>query len=135
MAIEMWWCLVIFLLILLKKSTHFYMSLFLSICLSVRPSVTHHMSGTVHHLIIIFGTHVWNDISRLFFHFFEILIFQAVRGVTAKNSPKWKISYICHVAYLRDSTAFDYDFSYNCVEWWYLQAFFSFSLIFYFSIC
>ena len=25
---------------------------------SIRPSVAHHISGTVHHLIIIFGTHM-----------------------------------------------------------------------------
>ena len=30
----------------------------LSDCPSVCPSITHHVSGTVHHLIVIFGTHV-----------------------------------------------------------------------------
>ena len=46
--------------------THLSMSLFpsfhlpvcLSVSLSVHPSVAHHISRTVHHLIIIFGTHV-----------------------------------------------------------------------------
>ena len=59
---------------------------------SVRPSmsVVHHISGTVCHLIIMFGTHVENDdISRCSFHFYEILIFlgcQRVKG--QKNSPQ-----------------------------------------------
>ena len=48
---------------------------------SVCPAIEHHISGTtVHHPIIIFGTHVENDgISRNFFHI-EILIFWAARG-------------------------------------------------------
>ena len=53
-------------------------------------SVTHHISGTVKH-IMIFGTHVLNDdISRcwFFFHFFEILIFRAVRGLNRQKNPK-----------------------------------------------
>ena len=37
-----------------RWGTHLYMSLFPS----VRPSIVHHISGTVHHLIIIFGAHV-----------------------------------------------------------------------------
>ena len=36
-----------------RWGTHLYMSLFLS----VHPSVAHHISGTVHHVIIIFCTH------------------------------------------------------------------------------
>ena len=32
-------------------------------------------------MIMIFGTVVQNDISSLFFHFYEIVIFQAVTGV------------------------------------------------------
>ena len=37
-------------------------------------------------MILIFGTLVWNDdISRCFFHFFEILIFQALRGVKGQK--------------------------------------------------
>ena len=37
-----------------RWGTHFYVSLFPSICLSI----VHHFSGTVHHQIIIFDTHV-----------------------------------------------------------------------------
>ena len=40
-------------------------------CPSVCPSVVYHISGTMHHLIIIFGRYMQNDaISRLFFIFF-----------------------------------------------------------------
>ena len=51
-----------------------------SLChFSIRPSVAHHIPETVHHLIIIFGTHVQNhDFSKCFFHFFEILFFWTV---------------------------------------------------------
>ena len=28
-----------------------------SVTFSVRPSVAHHISGTIHHVIIIFGAH------------------------------------------------------------------------------
>ena len=46
----------------------------------------HHISGTVHYLIINFGTNMQNDnISMLFFHFFKILIFWAVRGVKGQK--------------------------------------------------
>ena len=49
-------------------------------------SVTQHISGTVNHLIIIFGTHMQkDDISRHFFLFFKILIFGAVRGVKGQK--------------------------------------------------
>ena len=44
-------------------------------------SVTHHISGTVNHMIMIFGTLVLNDdISRYCFRFFDIFIFWAVMG-------------------------------------------------------
>ena len=41
-----------------RCGTHLYMSLFLSIPPSVCRSVAPHISGTVNHLIIIFGTHM-----------------------------------------------------------------------------
>ena len=37
-----------------RRGTHLYISLFPS----VRPSVRDHISGTVYHVIIIFGSHV-----------------------------------------------------------------------------
>ena len=40
-------------------------------------SVMVHISGTIHHMIVICGTQVWNNNSafRSFFYFFKILIF------------------------------------------------------------
>ena len=49
---------------------------------SIRLSVAHQISGTIYHLIVIFGTYISNDgISRCFFHFLKILMYWAVRGV------------------------------------------------------
>ena len=49
-------------------------------------SVTLCISGTIHHMIVIYGTHVYSDnISRLFFQFFKILIFWVVRGVKVQK--------------------------------------------------
>ena len=48
-------------------------------------SVALHTSGSIHHIIVIFGSHVLNnDISRCFFHFFS-MIFQIVREVTGQK--------------------------------------------------
>ena len=45
-----------------------------------------HISGTMKHLIMIFGTLVLNDdISRPFFYCFEIFIFWAVRSVKGQK--------------------------------------------------
>ena len=41
-----------------RWGTHLFMSLFLSVCLSVFPPVAHHISGTIHHMILICGAHV-----------------------------------------------------------------------------
>ena len=60
----------------------------------------------------------------IFFHFILILIFQAVRPLKGKNSPKWEIkitSVTCH------TSGTVQDFWYTCVKWLYLQEFFSFS--------
>ena len=83
--------------------TPLFMSLFLSLCLLVVcQSVTHHISVTVHHVIIIFGTLVKNDdVSRCFFHFCQISIFQAVRGVKGKKiaQNEKKKNYMSHTIY------------------------------------
>ena len=55
-------------------------------------SVTLHISGTIHHMIVIYGTQVQNDnISSGFFLFFRKSNFLGCYGSkTAKNDPKWK---------------------------------------------
>ena len=54
---------------------------------TIITSATHRISGTVHHMIVIFGTHILNaDVSRCFFSFFFlILIFRAVRGIKGQK--------------------------------------------------
>ena len=60
-----------------------------SVHLYVCPSVGHYISGTIHHVIIIFCTHVQNDIVRRFLIFKNFCFLGALKR--AKNSPKWKI--------------------------------------------
>ena len=67
-------------------------------------SVSHtpYFTVTVHHVIIIFGTLVKNDdVSRCFFHFCQISIFQAVRGVKGKKiaQNEKKKNYMSHTIY------------------------------------
>ena len=63
-------------------------------------SVTRHISGTVYRMIMIFGTLVWNDdISRLFFHFFEIFIFHAVRRVKGQKLAQ-NVKKLCLVHFI-----------------------------------
>ena len=56
------------------------------------------ISGSIHHMIGIFGAHVENDdISRCFVYFFKILIFLVGRGVKlqemAQNDKKFCLSH------------------------------------------
>ena len=52
-------------------------------------SVVFHISGSIHHVIVIFGAHVSNDdISRYFFYFSKILIFLVVSG--GGGGVKWQ---------------------------------------------
>ena len=78
----------------LRWDTHLYMSLFPSAC----QSVAHHISGNVHHLIIILVHFCKMMILPLFFFivfsefkFFRLLAFKV--GKTAKNSQneKWQL--------------------------------------------
>ena len=50
------------------------------------PSVVLHISGTIHHMIFIYGTYIWNDdISRNFAHFFKILILHVVWRISGQK--------------------------------------------------
>ena len=72
-------------------------------------SVMQYISGTVKHMLMVFGTLVLNDdISRVFFKFFK-LFFWDVRGM-GKKLPKMKYNYIHHMPYLRNIVAYDHDF-------------------------
>ena len=71
----------------------------------------------------------------VFFHFFEILIFWAVKGVKGQKKPKMKNNNsICHAPYLRNSRAYDHVFWYTGLKWWYLQVFFQLFKILIFGV-
>ena len=64
-------------------------------------------------MIMVFGALVLNDdISRYFFHIFEIFVFWAVKGVKGRKNK----NHICHAPYLRNIIAYDHDFWYTCVK-------------------
>ena len=110
---------ILYFLYFFRWGTHLSMSLFpsvrLSIRPSVRPSVAHHISGTVHHLIVIFDTLVkWWYLQAVLsvflnFHFW------------GWNCSEWKITITSHTPYLRTNLAYDHDFWRTCVKSWYLQ--------------
>ena len=56
-------------------------------------SVKLHILGTIHHVVVIHGTHEKDDISRCVCHFFKILIFWIVKGLkgqkTVQNNKKF----------------------------------------------
>ena len=110
-----------------RCSTHLCMSLSIHLC--VCASGAYHISWTIHHLIIMFGTHVGNDdISRCFFLFFYLFFFRfwffgLLLGWKGKKQPKMKNnSYIHLEPYLTKSVAYDHDFWYTCAyfppRWW-----------------
>ena len=86
---------------LFRWGTLLYKSLFPFVQSSVCPSLAHHISGTVHHRIIFFGT-LWKMMLSpgVFFSYFLDLIFWAARGVKGQNIPKWKIiTFVtCHIS-------------------------------------
>ena len=71
----------------------------------------------------------------LFFDFFDIFIFLAVRGVKGQKIAQKNNNYIHHAPSVRNSVAYDHDLWYISVKWWYIQVLFSISLYFHFSGC
>ena len=65
-------------------------------------SVAIHISGTTHHMMVIYGTYVENDnISRHFFHFLKILIYSVVsrvKGQKMAQNDKNILSFTLHIA-------------------------------------
>ena len=60
-----------------------------------------HISGIMHHIIVIHSTLVWNnDISRQFFQFFKMLIFWVVGGVKGPNivQNEEKLYLLCSIS-------------------------------------
>ena len=46
-----------------------------------------HISGTIYHMIVIYGTHVQNNILRPFFIFSKFWLLRLLGGKRAKNGP------------------------------------------------
>ena len=68
-------------------------------------------------MIVIYGTHVEQDnLSRNFFHFFKILIFQVVKGVKWQKVAQSDKNSVHLTSYLRNCTSYDCDFWYTCVK-------------------
>ena len=64
-----------------------------------KKSVSLCISGTVHHMIEVFGTYVQNDdISSNLFHFFKILIFKVFQSslISAKRKL-WGVPHLLHM--------------------------------------
>ena len=64
-------------------------------------SVTPDISQAIHHMIVIYGTHMENDDISMFFLFFQNFIFWVVMGVKGqKNGPKWQeiLSVTCFIS-------------------------------------
>ena len=100
-------------LALFRLGTHPLMSLFRSVCSlplcpSIRPSVRHQISGTIHHLIIIFGKMISPGFFSFYlkFWFFELLEGGGVKGQKIAQNE----NYMCHVSYLRNSIASSHNF-------------------------
>ena len=102
-------------------------------------SVTHHISGTVHHLIIIFGTHFKMMISPglFFFIFSKFWFFRVLGELKGKNSPKWEITIASVTDHISGTIHHlsDHNFWYTYAKWWYLQGFFSLFQNFDFLCC
>ena len=55
-------------------------------------SVELHISGSIHHMIVVYGTHMENaNISRNFFSFSKFDFLSIKRVKRAKYGPKWQI--------------------------------------------
>ena len=68
-----------------------------------------HISGTIYHMIVIYGKLVWNDdCSRFFFHFFKILILWVVRSKMSRSS-------VCRAPYLKNHISHGFRLWYSCV--------------------
>ena len=79
--------------------------------LSVAQRAAVHCTGTIYHMIFIFGTHVWKDnICRHFYIFFQILIFgvsNRVKGqkMTQNNKKLCLLHSIYSLFYLMHAIA------------------------------
>ena len=91
----------IYFVAIFRWGTHLYVSLFLS----VHPSISLSVCLSVHHALYLrkrassnqFLVHICKMISQGFFSFFWNLIFWAVSGVKGQNIAQNENNYMCHV--------------------------------------
>ena len=69
----------------------------------------------------------WSWYLQVFFFFiFLKFLFLGCEGVKVQKIAQMKNhNYIHHVPYLKNNIAYNHDFWYTSVKWWYLQDFFS----------
>ena len=73
-------------------------------------SVSLSISGTIRHMIVIFGTHVQNDeISRKIFHFSKFWFLGFLGSKRAKSDLNLPIS-VCFALYLQNCRSYHWDF-------------------------
>ena len=91
-------------------------------------------SGTIHHVILIYGTHVKkNNISKFFLHLFQFLIFR-VNNWAKEKKMAWNDNYVCGTPYLSKHASFDCVFCYASSKWWHSRWFVHFLQILVFSV-
>ena len=82
-------------------------------------SVMVHISGIIHHMLVLYGTLEWNNISWHFFHLFN---FDVVRGVKGR---KKSLSVALHFSIsLEPYIIYDHHLWYVSVKWYFLFFFF-----------
>ena len=93
-------------------------------------SVALHILVIIRHVIVIYGTHLQNNIYLgIFFIFPRFLIFWVVRGVKGKKWSKMTKHFVCHALYLRNHASYGCHLWCTCVKWWYPQVFFFFHFL------
>ena len=92
-----------------------------NITFSVRPFVVHHISGTIHHLVVIYRVSQLGSTSgggTFWANWPETAWTLVVLGQANSSISRGRIS-------LRNSIAY-HDFWCTCAKWWYLQVLFLF---------
>ena len=90
-------------------------------------SVLLHISGTIHHVMVIYGTHVYNDnISRIFFHFSKLWYLESLGWVKGQKMTQNNKNFSVSLLISGTIHHMNCDFWYTWVKWWYVHYFFHF---------
>ena len=81
-------------------------------------SVALHISGTIHRVTVIYGTHLWNDnIWRCFFILSKFCFSGSIWRWNGKKQSRMTKSSVCCVPYLRNHTSYDCHLLCKYVKW------------------